>query len=211
MQRLIDGGHSNAARVVPLQLSAAANGPGRDAGVTFDTGRNVAIHPSQGILPGNGHPPRRPVSPTMKSRIDQLARKICTAAMLCAAAGASAQTIYRQVDGGGHVTFTDRTETTPLSQAAPAQGSDVATALARRGPMNSKDAATVDNDEAARRLARAQKNRGEGNGPRPGETADGAMVRKLNEYYLQDKKKQDREVAAAQKRSNQTSTGLDKP
>jgi len=116
----------------------------------------------------------------MKFRTNHAAQRIFAVAMLCIAAAASAQAIHKEVDSEGRVTFTDRIETTRLAQTAPAQGSDVATALANRAPMNSKDAATVDNNEAARRLARARQNRSAGTAPRPGEAADGDLVKKLN-------------------------------
>jgi hypothetical protein len=147
----------------------------------------------------------------MKTRMNHAAQAILAAVMLCIAAGASADAIHKEVDSEGRITFTDRTETAPLSPPAPARSSDVAIALANRAPMNSKDAATVDNNEAARRLARAKQNRSAGTAPQPGNAADGDLVKKLNQYYLQDKKKQEREVVAAQKRSDQTSTGLYKP
>jgi hypothetical protein len=138
-------------------------------------------------------------------RSQDAAWKICAAAMLCVAAGASAQSVHREVDIDGRITFTDRTETMALPQATMAQGADVASVLAGRSPMTSMEAANVDFKEATRRLVRARQSREEGMGPRPGESADSAAIRKMNENYLQDRQRLDREVAAAQRRSNKTS------
>ena len=130
--------------------------------------------------------------------------RTCAAAMLCVAAGASAQSVHKEVDIDGRITYTDRTEAMALPQATMAQGSDVASALAGRSPMTSMEAANVDFNEATRRLVRARQSREEGMRPRPGESADSAAVRKMNENYLQDRRRLDREVAAAQRRSNET-------
>ncbi len=128
--------------------------------------------------------------------------KLCAAAVLCAAVGVSAQTVHRQTDGDGRITYTDRLEAKSPPQAGGAAQSDVAGALARQSPMTSKAAATIDFNEANRRLLRAKQSRLEALAPRPGEHASVSL---LNERYLRDLPRLNREVAAAQRRSNETS------
>jgi hypothetical protein len=107
----------------------------------------------------------------MKSRHSRslnAAWRLCAAAVLCAAVGVSVQTIHRQTDGDGRITYTDRLEATPLPQAGRAADSDVVSALARQSPMTSKSAATIDFNEANRRLLRAKQSRQKALAPRPG-------------------------------------------
>lgn len=131
--------------------------------------------------------------------------RICAAAILCVAAGASAQSIHKQVDSDGRITYTDRPETTPLPRAATVSDSDVVSALARHAAMTSMSAAIVDFNEATRRLVRARQSRQEGLEPRFGENTDAAGVRMMNERYQRDRQRLEREVVAAQRRSNETS------
>jgi hypothetical protein len=131
--------------------------------------------------------------------------RICAAAILCVSAGASAQSVYKQVDIDGRITYTDRPETTPLPRAATVSDSGVVSALARNCPMTSMSAATVDFHEATRRLVRARQSRREGLEPRRGENTDDAGVRMMNKRYQRDRQRLDREVVAAQRRSNETS------
>lgn len=130
--------------------------------------------------------------------------RICATAIFCVAAGASAQSVHKEIDIDGRITFTDRPEATPLPRTATGSDSGVAVALGRNAPMTSMSAATVDFDEATRRLVRARQHRQEGLDPRPGENADAVDIRMMNERYLRDQRRLDREVAAAQRRSNET-------
>lgn len=131
--------------------------------------------------------------------------RICAAAILCVSAGACAQSIHKVADIDGRITYTDRPETTPLPRAATVSDSDVLSAPARNSLMTSMSAATVDFKEATRRLARARQSRREALEPRRGESTDAAGVRMMNEYYQRDLQRLDREVAAAQRRLNETS------
>ena len=131
--------------------------------------------------------------------------RICAAAFLCAATSASAQTVHKQIDMDGHITFTDQAETTPLARKTKGPGLDVASALARNAPMTSMHAATVDYNEATRRLVRARQSRNEGRAFRLEEGADSAGIKTMNGRIQRGQQRLDSEVVAAQRRSNQTS------
>ncbi len=133
--------------------------------------------------------------------------RACIAALLYAAAGAPAQTVYKQVDDTGHVTYTDRPAMTPSPSPLPrvkvVSALDVAHALAAKIPMSSRGAAMVDASEAARRLQRAQRERELGAEPLPGEQAHGTDASTGNPRYRQRQEKLRRAVEQAQRRSSQ--------
>lgn len=133
--------------------------------------------------------------------------RACVAALLCAAAGAPAQTVHKQVDDTGHVTYTDRPDLTPSPSPLPrmtvVSALDVARALAANMPISSRGAAMVDASEAARRLRRAQRERELGAEPLPGEQAPGVDVHAVNDRYRQRQERLRRAVEQAQRRSSQ--------
>ena len=148
--------------------------------------------------------------------------KICAAALLCSGGGAFAQTIYKQIDAAGRTTFTDRPdaarvvvsyETFPSDERGPvsppriATGtrSDVQKALLRYTAMRSTYAATVDFNEAGRRLNQARQSLQEGIEPRPGERVDSAGSGAMDRRYQRRQQRLEREVAAAERRSHETS------
>ena len=117
--------------------------------------------------------------------------------------GVSAQTVHKQIDIDGHITFTDQPETTSSARKTKVSGLDVASALARNAPMTSIHAATVDFNEATRRLVRARQSRKEGTALRLDEGAAG--IKTMNGRFQRGQQRLDSEVVAAQRRSNQTS------
>ena len=119
-----------------------------------------------------------------RQRVGIIASSACAAALLCAAAGVSAQTIYQQVDDEGLTTFSDRSAAKPA--IAP-----------RRG-------AKVEANEAARRLKQAQLERARGMEPRPGELTRGTGARAVNYRYWRRQEKLRIVVEQAQRRSSET-------
>jgi hypothetical protein len=142
--------------------------------------------------------------------------KFCAAAILCGSEGGSAQTIYRQLDSTGVITFTDRPaadrvvesyvkSSIALPRAVNGNRSDVADALARNTAMSSTYAATIDFNEAKRRLMRARENRQEGMELRSGELADSSSTGAMHKRYQNRQERLRREVVAAERRSLETS------
>jgi hypothetical protein len=147
---------------------------------------------------------------------------ICAAALLCSSGGALAQTIYKQIDATGRTTFTDRPdaarivvpyETSPSEERgsvsppriATGTRSDVEKALFRHTAMSSTYAATVDFNEAGRRLRQARQSLQEGMEPRPGERIDSAGTGAMDRGYQRRQQRLEREVVAAERRSRETS------
>ena len=148
--------------------------------------------------------------------------KICAAALLCSVGGASAQTIYKQIDATGRTIFTDRPdaarvavsyetfrseESGPVSPPRIATGtrSDVGKALFRHTAMRSTYAATVDFNEAGRRLRQARQSLQDGIEPRPGERIDSAATSVMDRRYQRRQQRLERDVMAAERRSRETS------
>lgn len=147
--------------------------------------------------------------------------KMCAAAILCSSGGVSSQTIYKQIDATGRTTFSDRPAAVlgAPSEMFPGQErglgsspriasgtrSDVARALASNSGMSSIYAATIDFNEATRRLRQARNSRHEGIEPRAGEWADSTATSALNNRYQRRQQKLEREVVAAELRSHETS------
>jgi len=147
--------------------------------------------------------------------------KICAAAILCCGEGVLAQTIYKEIDATGRTIFTDRTAAgivVPYAtfsshqrgsvsppRIATATRSDVAQALFSNSAMTSTYAATVDFNEARRRLTQARQSRQEGIEPRPGERNDSASTSAMDKRYHRRQQRLEREVVAAERRSHETS------
>jgi hypothetical protein len=109
---------------------------------------------------------------------------LLVAALACVAAGASAQTVYKEVDDAGHIRFSDQPPARP--------------ALAPRR------AGRVEVNEAARRLKQAQLDRRLGAQPAPGEMSNAPGVRTANYRYWRRQEKLRLAVEQAQRRSRET-------
>lgn len=139
---------------------------------------------------------------TRRRHVRNIVWRICAAALLCAAAGVSAQTVFKQFDAAGRVTFTDRPDTAPSPSTALAPALDVASALASNSVISTRRAATIDANEAARRLGRAQLERKQGAQPLPGEQARGTDASVLNQRYLRRQEKLRHVHEQAQRRAS---------
>jgi hypothetical protein len=143
-----------------------------------------------------------------RRRVRSAAWTLCAAALLCAAASAPAQTIYKQVDAAGRITYTDRPDAAPSPQTATDPAFDVASALAGSTAMSSRHAAIIDANEAARRLRQARLERAQGANRLPGEEARGADAGAANDRYRRRQDALWRAVELAQHRSSETSRAL---
>ena len=131
---------------------------------------------------------------------------ISTAALLCSAAGVSAQTVYQQVDAAGQVTFTDRVDTTRAPPEEPIAEPEVKKAPVRNSNISARRAAVIEANEAARRLREARLARARGAEPLPGERARGADAKAVNHRYWQRQEKLRQLTETALRRSNETET-----
>jgi hypothetical protein len=125
-----------------------------------------------------------------------------------AAAGVSAQTIYKQVDAAGRITFTDRPDTTPTPGAATVPVSDVADALARNAAISSRRGAMIDANEATRRLEQAQAERKHGADRQPGGQPHGIDASMADDRYWRRQEQLQRAVEQAERRSSETGRAL---
>jgi len=123
--------------------------------------------------------------------VRDVAPRICAAALLCAAAGVSAQT-----------------GTTAHARKVTVSALDVSHALASSSAISSRPAATIDANEAARRLGQAQLEREQGAPPRPGEQARGTGAGVVNHRYWWRQERLRRVVEQALHRSNETRRSL---
>jgi len=146
--------------------------------------------------------------------------KICAAAILCNGGAVLAQTIYKQIDATGRTIFTDRPTADGIVEPyvtfssqergslspPPETGtrSDVAKALFSNSAMTSIYAATVDFNEATRRLRQARQSRQEGMELWPGEGADSPGASAMNKRYQRRQQKLEREILAAELRLHET-------
>lgn len=140
-------------------------------------------------------------------RVRNFAGRVCAAAFLYVAAGVvPAQTIHKQVDAAGRITYTDRPDTTPLPQteAIPAPALDVTNALASNVAISSRQSALTDANEAARRLRQAQLEREQGAERLPSEQAHGTDASVVNPPYWRRQEELRRVVEQAQRRSSET-------
>jgi hypothetical protein len=85
---------------------------------------------------------------------------------------------------------------------------DVANALASNTAMSSRHAATIDANEAARRLRQAQLEREQGAERLPGEQAYGTDASVVNQRYWQRQEELRRVVVQAQRRLDETGRSL---
>jgi hypothetical protein len=145
--------------------------------------------------------------------------KMFAATILCSSDGVLAQTIFRQTDAAGHTTFTDRPPagmvvphatfrgeergSVPPPRIAKGTRPDLAKALFSNSAMTSMYAATVDYNEAARRLRQARQSSQEGMESRPGEQGD-AGATAMNKRYERRQQRLERAVVAAELRSRDT-------
>jgi hypothetical protein len=143
-----------------------------------------------------------------RNRLRNIARSVCAVALLCGAAGVSAQAIHKAIDAEGRVTYSDQPDTTPTWHLATVPALDVANALARNAPISSRLAATVDADEAARRLGQALLDRKLGTERLPGERVHGADATAANQRYRLRQQDLQREVEQALHRADVTSRSL---
>ena len=144
-----------------------------------------------------------------------IASNFCALALLCAAAGAPAQTIYKQVDLAGKVTFTDRPDInlpaqamTSAAQAMTNPALEAPKPPARVGLMTSRRSASIDANEAGRRLAQAQLKRSGGADLLPGDWTHGFGEGVPNQRYWQRQDRLRVHVEQAQQRSNETRLAL---
>lgn len=117
-------------------------------------------------------------------RIATLASSACALALLCAAASASAQDVFKQVDEDGRTTFSDQPP--------------------RKTVVLPRRVGKVDVSEAAARLERAQLARKQGVEPRPGEFKQVSGVQTVNYRYWQRQERLRVAVEQAQRRSQAT-------
>jgi hypothetical protein len=144
-----------------------------------------------------------------RRRARNIAWRICAAMVFFVASGVLAQTVHKQIDAAGHITYSDRPDTTPLPPTVPAL--DVANALASNSAISSRRAATIDAHEAARRLGQAELERKQGAERLPGEQAHGTDASVANHRYRQRQEELRRAVVQAQRRSDATDRSLRAP
>ena len=144
-----------------------------------------------------------------------IASSLCALALLCAATGAPAQTIYKQVDLAGKVTFTDRPDSnlpaqamTSAAQATTKPALEAPKPPARVGLMTSRRSASIDVNEAGLRLAQAQLQRSGGADLLPGDWTHGSAESVPNQRYWQRQDRLRVQVEQAQQRSTETRLAL---
>jgi hypothetical protein len=120
---------------------------------------------------------------------------------LCCA-GASAQMIYTTVSLDGHKTFSDRADTMPETVPEAAAPSDMPKAPGRKPLVSQRLSATVNVQEAERRLAQARQKRSLGMAPLPGESVKVPGGILVNARYWNRQEKRRIEVEQAQRRLN---------
>jgi hypothetical protein len=143
-----------------------------------------------------------------RSLLRKFARSVFALALLAGAAGVAAQGIHKEIDAAGRVTYSDQPDTTPTWHLATVPALDVANALARNAAISSRFAATVDADEAARRLGQALLDRQLGAERLPGERVHGADASAANQRYRVRQQDLQREVEQALRRAGVTSRSL---
>jgi len=133
---------------------------------------------------------------------------LCACTLFCAATGAPAQTIYKQVDSAGRVTFTDRPDIDLPAQAMTNPALKAPKPPVGAGLVTSRRSASIDANEAGRRLARAQLSRNNGTDLLPGDLTHGSGEGVPNQRYWQRQDKLRVQVEKAQQRSNETRVAL---
>jgi hypothetical protein len=137
-------------------------------------------------------------------RFPNITSSLCGFALLCAAAGAPAQTIYKQVDGAGRVTFTDRPDSSLLAQPMTSASLEAAKAPAEVILMTAQRSATINAKEAGRRLAQAQQMRSAGADLLRSDWIHGASAGVPSQRYWQRQEKLRVLVEQAQQRAIET-------
>jgi hypothetical protein len=150
-----------------------------------------------------------------RRHLRSIASNLCALALLCAATGAPAQTIYKQVDAEGKVTFTDHPDINLPAQALPSAGQVMTNPAlqapnppARAGLMTSRRSASIDVNEAGLRLAQAQLKRSGGVGMLPADWTHGSGKSVPNQRYWQRQDRLRVLVERAQQRSVETRLAL---
>jgi hypothetical protein len=139
-----------------------------------------------------------------RRRLRSVSSILLALALLCAAAGTPAQTtIYKQVDLAGRVMFTDRPDSSLPAQSVTGPALEAPRPPVRAVLMTSQRSATINSNEAARRLAQAQLMRSEGADPLPGEQTQGSAAGVPNQRYWQRQEKLRVLVEHAQQRANE--------
>lgn len=133
---------------------------------------------------------------------------LCAGMLVCAASGVSAQEIYRQIGVDGHITYTDQPGTTPPPQAVTGPPLDVASALASNFALSSRHAATVDANEAARRLRQAQQELVLDAKRLPRLQARGSTAGEVSDRYDRRQEELQHQVERAQRRFIETQQAL---
>jgi hypothetical protein len=129
--------------------------------------------------------------------------KICLAVFLCAATEVFAQPVYKHVDAAGRTIYANQSDTlAPPLRTATISALDVSNALASNTAISSRIAATIDGNEATRRLEKAQLERTQGTEPLPGEQDRSAGTGVVKHRYWQRQEKLRRAVEQAQLRSH---------
>jgi hypothetical protein len=140
----------------------------------------------------------------LRRRFPTITSSLCGLALLCAAAGAPAQTIYKQVDSAGRVTFTDRPDSSLPSQAMTGAAPEAPRAPASITPMTAQRSAAINANEAGRRLAQAQLMRSEGADLARGDWTHSASTAVPNQRYWQRQERLRVLVEQAQRRATET-------
>lgn len=135
--------------------------------------------------------------------IRNIARTTCAAALLCAAAGVSAQTVYRQADPAGSITYSDQPGPALAPPAATGSAADVAIALASKTAISSRRGALIDAKEAARRLGQAERERKQGAERLPFDRARATDASAESPRYLRRQAKLRRMHEQAQRRASE--------
>ena len=137
-------------------------------------------------------------------RIRNIAWRICAAAVLCAAADLTAQTIHKVADATGSFKYTDRMDMTPSPTTMTDPALEMPSAPARISRISSRRAATIDANEAARRLGQAQLKRQQGLAPLPGEQVQDSDRSAVKHRYWRRQERLRLAVEEAQRRLNET-------
>jgi hypothetical protein len=143
-----------------------------------------------------------------RSLFRNIARSVCTVALLYGTASISAQAIHKEIDAAGRVTYTDQPDTTPTWHLATIPALDVASALSRNAAISSRFAAIIDVDEAARRLRQALLERSLGAERLPSERTHGTDAAAANLRYRLRQDDLHREVELAMQRATLTARSL---
>lgn len=125
---------------------------------------------------------------------------LLAAALALCAANVSAQAIYTSVSLDGHKTFSDRADTNPDPVA---EAADAPKPARRRTFVSSRLSASVNAQEAQRRLAQTKQTRKQGLTPLPGESVPVPGGLAVNTRYWSRQERLRLDVERAQRRANE--------